>query len=209
MQKTFTLLTAIFSVLLFSCQKEADLQGISTSGETNAGAGAIDLAGTWKFINLHAKTTATNEMLVGTDKLKTVTTSDYTTENNTGTVNFTTQGMNYDNFSYAVNTIARATTYENGALIDTFSLPIQVSIPAMKGQSTFTRVGNDSLYFQGGSSMLGGASQPTEPSGAKIKRELDKLYLLQKVAQTKTTTEQGQTVKLTQEAEIVTTFQKQ
>ena len=210
MKNGFILLTAILSIFFFGCQKEADLQGISTNGNAGtSGSGAIDLSGTWKFISFHAKTLATNEVVAGAYTMKTVTTSDYTSENNTGTVVFNTNSMSYDNLSYSINTVAFASTYENGVLIDTLSVPMQANLPATKGQSNFTAIGADSLYFQGGSTMFGASSQTTKPSGVKIKREQDKLYLTQKVAESNNTTVQGQTVKSNQQAEIVTTFQKQ
>lgn len=207
MRKNFTLLAAILSIFFFACQKEADLQGVSSNG-TNGNSG-IDLSGTWKFINFRAKTLATNEVVTGSYSLKTVTTSDYTSENNTGTVVFDAGNMSYDNLSYSINAIAHATTYENGAIVDTISIPLQVAIQPAKGQATFTLVGSDSLYFKNGGFTMGGASQTSKPSGAKINREQDKLYLTQNVAETKNTVSQGQTIKSSQVVEVVTEFQKQ
>lgn len=206
MKKCFIILTLVFSILLQSCQKDADLQGITT-GETSPN-NKIDLTGMWKFVNAHAKTIATNESVESGSTIKTVTTSDYTTENNTGTVVFNGQNMSYDSLSYSINTIAYVTTYENGNQIDTASIPIQAAFPVMKGESAYTAIGSDSLYFQGGGSMFAGGSQPAKPAGVKIKREQDKLYFTQRVAETNATTDQGLTVKSTQEAVIITTFQK-
>lgn len=203
MKKYLILLAAVFSLFFFSCQKEADFDIISNNGNSE-----IDLSGTWKFVNSRVKTLATNEVTATGNTAKTVTTSDYTTENNTGTVVFNSQSMSYDSLSYSINTIARGTLYNNGVLLDTFSMPLQFTIPATKGQTPFTRITSDSLNFQGATSIFNNPSQTTRPSGVKIKREQDKLYLTQKVNESSITTDQGQTMRSNQQAEVVIILQK-
>lgn len=220
MKKALLLLTALFSLFFFSCQKEIESgnnsntggSGGSSTGNTggsNTGSNAGDINGTWKFINFHAKTNVANEVSAAGVTMRTVTLSDYTTENNTGTITFTDQNMSYDNLSYSINTRARATMYQDGVLVDTFSMPMLATIPPTKGQANITKVGSDSLTFQNGSFMMNGVSQTANSGGAKLRRDGDKLYMTQRVNQTENTIVQGQTAKSTQQAEVVITLQKQ
>ena len=203
---TLTLVTCC-AIFLLSCQKEISLD-IPTGTISNPGiVNTVDIAGNWTFLNFTAKTLAIIETSDGTSTIKTVTTSNYTSENNAGTFVFTNNNMRYSNMAYSINTTAKGLIYEDGVLTDSINLPLQMSIPATNGEFAFTRVGSDSLSFPAGGGALGG-SQATGPSGAKIKIEQNKLYLTQRVNQATSSNMQGVTIKETKQAEVVTIFQR-
>lgn len=211
MKRNFILLTAIvFSFAIVSCQKEVD-DFASSSGNTTANNGSTtgDIRGAWKFVNFRVKSVATNEVSAAGMTVTTVTTSDYTSEKNSGTIVIDAANMSYTNLSYDMNTIAYAKVFENGVLLDTFSVPMHASVPATSNKAAYTRIGSDSLYFQSGNIFSNGNSQASPPGGAKIKFEQDKLYILQKVNQTEKTTDQGQTLTSVTQAEVTVTLQKQ
>lgn len=221
MRKVFILLAAVVSSFtIISCQKEVEVTGLdlgtgntgSTGGNTgNTGnTGSIgDITGVWKFINLHAKTIATNQVSAAGVNVKTVTTTEYTSQDNSGTITIEPANLAYNNLSYNIKAIAYATVYDNGVLADTFSFPFEAAVPPISNRAAYTRIGSDSLYFQAGSVFMNGVSQPTQPTGAKLRREQDKLFIIQRVNQTTTVTEQGQTTVANQQAEVTITLQKQ
>jgi hypothetical protein len=206
----FTLLTVIISIFFLSCQKEIGLD-ISTNGTTTNGTttnNSNPLIGAWKFISIQAKTTATNEASAAGVVIKAVTVSDYTTIDNGGKMIFDAQNMTQDSVTYGVNSTAYSTMYENGIKIDTFSMPLVASYPPMRGVAAYTRIGADSIYIHAGTSTINGVTQPSAPGGAKIRFDQNKLYITQRGNETTTTTQQGQTVKMTRQVEAVITLQK-
>ena len=217
MKKNFILLgVIIFCFAITSCQKEIDdfignnprntIPGVG--GGTTANVG--DLTGTWKFLNLHAKTLVSVEVNASGVNFKTITNSEYTSENNVGTVVISAQNIAYNNISYAINTRAYVKLYSGGILLDTLSTAFNMAVPAISYTAAYTRVNADSLYFSGGNAfMYNGISQTPPPGGMKLRREQDKLYLIQSFDETKTTTEQGQTSTSIQQATVTVALQKQ
>ena len=197
-QITSTLTACILLIAMISCSKEE-------SRTTAQG----DITGTYKFVSLQAKTSSTAQTMSGSDIIKTVAISDYTTQNNTGTVIIDANKMISTNLAYSINSTVFGTLYENGVVTDTFSSPFQVTLPATSGASPYKKIGADSLYFASGSSLTGAAAAATLPGGAKIKFENGKLMLYGNFAQSTTTTNQGATVTTVATAAIVTTLQKQ
>lgn len=189
-----TLIVLFFS--LVSCSKD----------DVTAGT---DITGTYKFVSLQAKTTSTVQSVLGTDITKTVTTSDYTSVNNTGTVKIDATQFISTNLAYTINSTSHSTIYENGAVVDTLSFPLQVAIPSTSGTSTYKRIGADSLYFSSGSLLMGGSSTAAQSGGAKIKYENGKLTIYNNAVQSVITRNQGETVTNIANVAVVTTLQKQ
>ena len=211
MKKNFTLLLSVlFCLSIVSCQKgiEGPLPPGTVSGGTGNNNGGTDITGTWKLISVEAKTSSTNEVTLGGELIKTVTESNYVTENSKGTVTFDASKMTSKDVSYDINTISKITTYENGVLLDTLSLPMSVSVPASSGAASFIRIGSDSLYFQSGSLFMGGTTQDTQAGGAKIKLEQDKLYLEQTHSKSTTISDQGATMTTFEHATVIITMQR-
>ncbi|MBE7174152.1 MAG: hypothetical protein INR73_26490 [Williamsia sp.] len=182
---------------------------VSCSKDNDGGTAGADITGTYKFVSLQAKTSSTVQSTSGSYIDKTITTSEYTTQNNTGTVIIDATKFTTTNFSYSINTTARSTLYENGVLTDTFSLPFQFTVLASSGTGTYKRVSADSLYFSSGSSLIGGTASASQPGGARIKYENGKLTLYSSAAVSSTSTNQGATVLNTGIVTSVITLQKQ
>lgn len=199
MKRSATLVTtSILLIALVSCSKE----------KNGATAGA-DITGSYKFTSSQVKTTSTVQSVSGSYIQKTVTTSDYTTQNNTGTVTIDASKFISNNISYTVHTTAKSTLYENGAVSDTFSFPFQFTLPSTSGTSTYKKVGADSIYFQSGSMLIGSSATAAQPAGAKIKFENGKLMLYVNATQSTTSVIQGETVTNIASVVTVTTLQKQ
>ena len=195
-QRVSALALLVFFLSLVSCSKD----------NTTAGT---DIAGTYKFVSLQAKTTSTVQSVSGADVTKTVTTSDYTTINNSGTVKIDATQFISTNLGYSINSTAKSTIYDNGAVVDTLSFPLQFTVPSTSGTSTYKRAGADSLYFSAGSLLVGGSSSAAQSGGAKIKYENGKLTLYNNTVQATVTRNQGETVTNLASATIITTLQKQ
>ena len=79
-----SLLFCIPVLFLISCQKEL-------SNESNSGPGSLQ--GNWKFVEMYSKTESIVELSDGIDNLKTVTLSEYTSTENTGTLRIDESNM--------------------------------------------------------------------------------------------------------------------
>jgi hypothetical protein len=109
--------------------------------------------------------------------------------------------------AYSINTVAKGFIYENGVLLDSIAMPVQMSVPPTTAQASFTLIGTDSLSFPAGTPVMGGG-QSTTASGAKIKLEQNKLYLTQHFNESQTSTIQGVRIKESKQAKLVSQFQR-
>jgi hypothetical protein len=100
------------------------------------------------------------------------------------------------NLSYEIDTTLEVSYYTNGNLDDKIEFPLQFQIPPTSSTSSYKVVSTDSLYFSSGSMFVDGtATQATQASGARIKKEGDLLQLI--VPTNSTTTENNQGVLVT------------
>src|ERR1700755_2463482 len=99
---------------LVSCKKDSD----------NMPAGN-NLIGNYKFISLTASTSSTHITDDGSTVDKTITTSNYTTTNNTGTLVIDATKITSADLSYSISTTATAAIYEDGVLVDTEEVPFE------------------------------------------------------------------------------------
>ncbi|WP_018615594.1 hypothetical protein [Segetibacter koreensis] len=167
------------------------------------------ITGNWGFISIEGRTSNAQEITEGSNVVKTVTMSEYISEKNAGTLRIDGTKMTTNNISYSINAFSKSSIYENGELTDTLSLPVQFAAPASSASTTYQMVGADSVYFETGSTFMSDITQMTEPSGAKIKLESDKLYLIQSATQSTTNTEDGATTTSTLQGTFIITFQRQ
>lgn len=192
---------AVLAIAITSCQKEESLEA-SRQGS--------DISGNWLFVSMSAKTKNTIEYKDGPDAIKSITTSDYTTTSNKGTVVITGDKFISTGVGYNVSTNADAEMYENGVLIMSGSIPFNYTAPASNSQAPYIRVSADSIYFtSGGFVDMGSGGVPSTPVGAKIKLEQNKLTLTMSVQQTFTQDVLGILQKVSNEATVVTTLQRQ
>ena len=156
MKKLFVpgLLSAI--VLLAACKKD------NNSSNTSA---AIE--GTYKFKSISAKTNAT---ITGSLGDKAITTSDYTTTGNAGTVVFSNGNLSATGLTYSVDTDAEVYLYDGTTLLDSTSFPFTFTLPPSNSTGTYKLVGADSIYFpQGGvtAAVDGNGNYVSGPSGGR------------------------------------------
>jgi hypothetical protein len=155
MKRNLFLMLSFILVILASCGKD------KTNPESNA------IQGTYKLKSLSAKT---NSTITGTDGEKEITTSDYISINNAGTIlidasNFTATGL-----SYEINTTSTTSFYQDNEFVDSFSMPFNVIIPATNSGAPYKLIGADSIYFQNGSmtsGIAGNGSIQTGGNGGK------------------------------------------
>lgn len=199
MKKIITRLSAITVLFAFaSCSKDAVQPAV-----------ADNMIGTWKFISIKAQTANTKEVTDGTETYKTLTTTSYVTEKNSGTFKFDGSKMSTENIVYSINAVGTTSVFENGTLTDSTSLPFQITAPMSSGSASYRKVGVDSIYVESGSAFMSGITQNSKGGGAKIKLENDKLYLIQSAAETETETEDGVTSISKVEGIFTITLQKQ
>jgi len=185
MKRLISALSLISTVTMFtSCQKE------------DSNPTPVDINGTWAFVSIEADTKAANEFNDGTGNQKTVTTSNYITENNTGIVTINASTMSTSDFSYSVNTTSKSDYYLNGVLQNTFNMPFNFDCPVSNSTSTYKTIGADSIYFDSGNIFMNGASQQTVPCGAKLSREGNLLYMNITSSEISTQVVSGATVKI-------------
>lgn len=138
--KKFLVISAVaVIVMLVSCKKD-------NSNNTKG----ID--GTYKFKSLSAKT---NSTVIGSYGEKIITTADYTSTNNQGTLVFNNSTATGTGLTYTINTEAKSYMYDGPDLTDSSSYPFTFTMPATNSVSQYKLVGADSIYFPGGSVTSG------------------------------------------------------
>jgi hypothetical protein len=228
--RNFTQLIAFCSLLLAlaSCGKEKSVDTLSTtpggsSGNGNGngnGSGSGSGGGTsngsevgnWKFITMHAITSETIEFSMGSDAIKLVTTSDYTTDNNSGNVKFDGTTMFTNDVAFSVNSTAKTAMYTNGVLLTSQNAPFAATMPATTSTTNYKKIATDSLYFAAGvmSGLDPNGSVTTKPGGYKLKWDGDKMYMTMNYAEiTNEDDGMGNMQKITTKVTTVTTVQKQ
>ena len=202
--KTKLALACATIFVLASCQKEisADVLGTNTPNP---------LIGTWKFINLHGNTTASDEVMDQGSDVKTITIADYVTGNNQGTYAFTDTAYTVNGVGYDISTVAKEYTYDNGNLDDSTDFPFSYSIPPASSHGSYKRVGSDSLTF--GSTLVpvtgASGSVATPPGGGKYSITGDTLKIFGVIHQAYTDSSSGVPVVVTEEATSVATLARQ
>ncbi len=193
MRKTKTLyLICALGIFLVSCQKEVSLQNLGGQGNTNN----TNITGDWKFIGLNAKTYTGIIISQGGESAKTVTVSDYNTENNAGTLKVTANQFIFTGISHTVNDEANVKTYLNGVLFDDSDMPFDVTTPPTDNTINYVRNNNDSLTFTNAMMTLpdpsgGTTSAPAGPLGARVSIVADTLTVFTKNSITETISQGG------------------
>lgn len=189
---------------IVSCKK-------SSGGGTAAPA---QLIGAWKFISLKAHTqSAVQETASGTT-FKSITTSDYTTINNAGTVVFSADMLTSTGLTYEVNTTLYVTEYQDGQFLNALTSPFDFIVPVTNSSAKYQAIGTDSLYFPAGGlasspSISGGTPQASPASGSKYTIHGDTLSVVSVVHQTATQSAPGDVVTSTDDGTETVTLKKQ
>ncbi len=197
--------TAAFVIVLASL-----FPFISCKKDNNSPTESSALSGSWTFMGIHAITSATAVDKGGGFNTRVITTSDYTTTGNAGTVAISGNTMTGTGITYSSNIIMFATEYEDDILQDTFSTALPFTIPPTNSTSGFEVIGKDSIHYTGTSLLgSGGAGMPAA-TGAKFSVSGNMLTLTSYVVQDKAVDEgSGETVTQHETATVVSTLQKQ
>ncbi|MHA4812217.1 hypothetical protein ACX0G9_29245 [Flavitalea flava] len=201
MTKKFTYFCLFLVVLAFaSCKKDN-----STSNNPNG-----NLLGDWSLVSMHLKTLATTQYAAGGSTLKTVTASDYTTENNIGYITITADSIKGIGIGYSATINARGANFVNGVFTDSIGQSIPVVVPATNSGSKYQSIGSDSLYMTAGGllSVPGSAAQPTQGQGYKYTISGSTLTMTTQINQNSSSSQGGILVTLNEQATAVVTLQK-
>lgn len=195
------------SIVFVGCQKELSIDGLG--GGSGAGGNSA-LIGAWKFLELSAKTESDVLVTDGADTERAITTSQYTTMNNKGTVTFDATKMISSGIGYDIDADAKTYLYANGMLLDSLDFPFAVSIPSSSGEAKYKAIGSDSLYFETGFFSVPGTNpQASLPSGTKYTIVGNILTMNTNSVATKTETSAGLTTTQTNKVIGAIKLQKQ
>lgn len=168
-------------ILLAACKKS----------DTATSTAAIE--GTYKFKYISAQTTSS---VTGSLGDKAITTSDYTTTNNGGTVVFGNNTLSATALTYSVDTDAEAYLYDGATLLDSIRYPFSFTLPPSNSSGQYKLIGADSIYFPQGSitsAVDGNGSYVSGPSGGRYKMNGNLLTLTQNAAKDSTFDDSGET----------------
>ena len=198
-----------------SCQKEVSGDITPPAGgplpSDTTPPGSNTEVGSWTFVSLTGKIDQTAEFSQSGASVKAVSSSNFTSTNNDGTVTFNNSTMTANAITMAVNTTATTSIYMNGILYDTQQIPLNQTLPSQNASSDYTKIGADSLHFQDGGFLnaLTGGLLPDTPTGCKLKFEGNLMKMLM-IFHTVTTQDiQGVPAKVTVHAELLATLRKE
>jgi len=135
MRKTLLILLPVGFLLIFAACKKSSSDS------------AKGLTGTWAFLGGSAQIQSTSQQAGGVTM---VTNTNYLTKHNTGTITINKDSMIVAGLGYSVDTTIKAYFYYNGAVYDSASQQVSLSIPPTSAAAKYTMVGTDSLYFPNG-----------------------------------------------------------
>jgi hypothetical protein len=218
---TYCLLLVAFIAVLASCQKEVsnesgnppgkDSTTTTTPGDSTTHKDSTTEVGTWKFVSLHTTYTQTTTYTQSGFSVKGVTSADFVTTNNSGTIKFDGSNMISTGISLSINTTANTDVYVNGVKGSSVPLPIDTSFAPQNDTSGYKKIGADSLYLQsGGFFGLGaGGLIPTNAVGCKLKFNGNTMTMTVIYDNSYTDNSQGFPAQVTSHAVLEATLQKQ
>jgi len=180
--------------ILASCQKEIDFNDPGNPGGNGNGGGnnTNNIVGDYDFVGMTAHTTSIVSVTQLGQNLKTVTTSDYNTLNNSGTVKITANQVISTNNAYSIDTIMNSKTYIDNVLFDDSDFPFVVSSPPTSATSTYVRNSADSITMTGPMGFPDPSGNTgTGTVGSKLSWHGDTLYMKVATTFTQTITQGG------------------
>lgn len=195
--KKYLILCLLIAFTTFNaCQKETSFDTASPdtgSGGTNNGGSngsgsdttttATSLIGTWNFTGMQSKLVSDMNVTASGISTRAVTTTEYTTTGNSGTLTFTSDKATTKDFAYTVNSTSKVKVYMSGVLFQETSMPFSYSTGNTNGSSNYKAIGSDSIYMPAGGlvSMPDNSgyngTMPTIAAGYKYKIEGKKLTM--------------------------------
>lgn len=197
-------LFVFITAFVISCKKEKSIDLSSGS----SGGGANTLLGNWKFSGFTADIKVEATETDGTDVAKAVTTYNYLSTNNKGTVTFAANTFTGTGLGYDLNTTLYAKLYLNGVLEDSLEFPFTFTLPPTNSGGGYKLAGTDSLYFTGGFIAVGLDSMESKPIGYKYTVSGNKLTMTTKYFNTYKEDDNGILATIRQNADIKVLLEK-
>lgn len=174
----------------------------------NNATNSSSLSGDWAFQGFNAATSSTDIDNEGGEIFKTITTSNYTTGSNGGTVNISGNTMTGTGITYSANMLVFVSDYDDNVLDDTLSTYLPINIPATNSVSTFEVIGSDSIHYTSASMFGSGGNGSPASDGAKFSISGDILTLTSSVTLDKTIDTLGETIMQHETATVIATLQR-
>lgn len=171
-------------VMLAACNKKDD----TTENTT------VAIEGTFKLNYITSQTSSSVTSSYGD---KAVTTTDYTTTNNQGTITLKNSTLTATGFAYSIDAIVRSYLYDGADLIDSLSYPFLYTQPASTSVAKYQLIGADSIYFPEGSvttGVNGTGSAQDAPSGGRYSLNGNILTITQHYSRDSTFDDSGETI---------------
>lgn len=208
------LIVSCILLSLIACQKEGSLEthGVTPgNGGPSGGGGSTSgtEVSTWKYLHARQVSNQTVEANAGAGVMKTVYFADFTTINNSGTVKFDGTTATVTDLATSFDATMKVSSFLGGTLLGFQNVPITGNLPASSFNSTYKKIGTDSLYFADGFIDINVGSGGSSGTGYKLKWDGDKMTMTQVFDETTTQVVSGVSAKLVEHTETVITLQKQ
>jgi hypothetical protein len=170
----------VASSLLIACSKEDGAPGNEN---------AAKMQGNWKFINISVDSRNEDIENGSSPVFRTITTNAYTTTNNLGNLNITTNEIISTGVGYTASGTAYYKIYEGAVLFDEGNFPFSTTIPPNNGRSGYRFISTDSVQIDPGSF----GNNSTTASKARVTFNGDTLMLTSRGSESKQVNQQGAT----------------
>lgn len=176
----------IFTIIIFAgCQKELADYTTNPSDPGNTGGNdstAVNLLkGSWNFDSLHLDSKDSSFVNVDTFSTLTVTTLNYTSFGNNGTLIIDDSLFKFNNYTYSISTTGNATIYEDGVFVNNTDFPFVYYVPPANSVANYKLITSDSLYFPEGDFAVADTSTTSKPYGLTFKVDSTSLVFTQKI----------------------------
>ena len=144
--------------------------------------GDNNIVGTWSFAGAVVNTVSTMEMM----GMKNISYSYYTTSGNGGTFVIDDSELRATGLTYTINGSMRTKVFLSDTDSTEVTIPYSTKIDPYTAQSSYKRIGEDSIYFESSmvlSSMYGNTPAASEPEGGKLSWSGDTLIITNAINQ--------------------------
>lgn len=213
------LLVVAWVFVMVACSKEKSNETGTPPGGTNptdtlpgdtTQGNVTTEVGTWKFIFVQGTGNQTAEFSQQGVALKAVSTSNFTSQNNGGTVTFDNSTMTATGITLSVHTTAPTYIYQGSTIVDSLQVPLDQTVSPQSATSAYTKIGTDSLNFANGGflDLLTGGLLPNPPTGCKVSFNGNTMKMTIVYDATTTQDYQGVPANVTIHMVLVVTLQK-
>lgn len=195
-------LLLILTTLLFTfsaCQKEISFDDSIITDSTS-------VVGAWNFISMQTDMNVSFEGEQNGVDLKLVTTSNYTTINNAGTITFDNNQMIASGLTYSIDAIAKATLYLAGIPVNNSDIPLTGTIPPTDDTGSYEQFGADSIYVESGALAVVDPSGTLQNTGLGFKLKWNGNQMTMTTRVQTVTSEEYMGIPVTANADITAVF---